>query len=448
MSLTPLAFTGVSQFSADFQTILNRAVKIAQVPITLLQNKDSDLIQQKTLLSGLNSSVAALASSLKSLGTIAAQQAVTASSSNPAVVSVTAAGASSPAAYTINSITSLASAASERSLLSYADSVATPVSANGTVRLTVGAQNHQFTLTNNTLVGLRDKINSLGVGVTASILTTGSGNYLSISSNAAGANTLTLTDDPDGAATALLTATNQGSDAVFSLNGINVTQKSNLVNSVIPGATFQLLATSASAVTVSLRSDRAQLSSALRQFVTDLNSVKAQVQAQTGKDAGLLTGSTVITGVKNVIRQITSYRASSGSVKNLSDLGIAFDTTGKATFDQAAFDSLGDAQITSGFQFLGSATNGLGGFSATLRQYSDPVSGLIKIEQDGIDRADRSLQDQIAALTDRIDTMQAGLAKRLTAADSLAAALEAQQKSVAASLQGLSFVLYGRNQNT
>ena len=448
MGLAPLTFTGVSQFSVDFQTILNRAVKIAEIPITLLQNKDADLLQRKSLLSGLNSSVGALASSLKSLGTVATQQALTAVSSDPAAVSVTATGANSPAVYTINSLTSLATAASERSLASYADSASTPVSANGTVKLTVGAQNYQFTLTNNSLVGLRDKINSLGAGVTASILTTGNGNYLSISANASGATTLTLTDNPAGATTALLTSTNQGSDAALKLNGIDVTQKTNLVNSVIPGVTFQLLATKATPVTISLRTDRTQLSSALRQFVTDLNSIKSQLEAQTGKHAGLLSGSTVLTGLKNVIRQITSYRVSSGSVKNLSDLGIAFDTNGKATFDQAAFDSLGDAQIASGFQFLGSATQGFGGYSASLRQYSDPISGLIKIEQDGIDRIDRSLQEQIAALTDRIDTMQAGLAKRLAAADSLAAALEAQQKSVTASLQGLSFVLYGRNQNT
>lgn len=448
MSLSPLTITGVSQFSADFQTILNRAVKIAQIPVTLLQNKDSDLLQRKSLLSGLVSSVGALASSLKSLGTVAAQQALAAASSDPAVVSVSGAGATSPAAYTINSITSLAAAASERSLSSYADSAATPVSTTGTVKLTVGSQDYQFALANNTLVGLRDKINSLGAGVTASILTTGNGNYLSLTANAAGATTLTLTDDPAGSATALLTNTNQGSDAKFKLNGIDVTQKSNLVNSVIPGVTFQLLATSANPVTISLRTDRTQLSSALRQFVSDLNSVKAQVQAQTGKDAGLLSGNAVITGLKNIVRQITSYRTSSGTVKNLSDLGIAFDASGKATFDQAAFDALGDAQVAGAFQFLGSATKGFAGFSVPLRQYSDPISGLIKIEQDGIDRTDRSLQDQISTLTDRIDTMQAGLAKRLTAADSLAAALEAQQKSVTASLQGLSFVLYGKNQNT
>jgi hypothetical protein len=48
MGIAPLAFTGVSQYSSDFQTILNRAVQVAQIPINLLQNKDSDLLQQKT----------------------------------------------------------------------------------------------------------------------------------------------------------------------------------------------------------------------------------------------------------------------------------------------------------------------------------------------------------------------------------------------------------------
>ena len=212
-------------------------------------------------------------------------------------MSVTGGNATSAAAYTINSISSLATAASERTLTGYADSAATPVSSNGTVKLTVGSQNYQFTLTNNSLVGLRDKINALGAGVTASILTTGNGNYLSLSANAAGATTLTLTDDPAGAATALLTNTNQGSDALFKLNGIDVTQKSNLVNNVIPGVTFQLLATSNNPVTISLRTDRARLSSALQQFVSSLNTTRSDLRAQTGKDAGLLTGSTTVTKI-------------------------------------------------------------------------------------------------------------------------------------------------------
>jgi hypothetical protein len=44
VAISPLTFTGVSSFSNDFQTILNRAVAIAQLPITALQNHQSDLL--------------------------------------------------------------------------------------------------------------------------------------------------------------------------------------------------------------------------------------------------------------------------------------------------------------------------------------------------------------------------------------------------------------------
>jgi hypothetical protein len=68
------------------------------------------------------------------------------------------------------------------------------------MQLVVGSATSTFTLANNNLVSLRDKINSLGAGVTASILTTSDGNYLTISANATGATTLQLIDDPVTAA--------------------------------------------------------------------------------------------------------------------------------------------------------------------------------------------------------------------------------------------------------
>ena len=43
MSITPLTFTGVSTYSNDFQTILSRAVQIAQLPLKALQNRDTGL---------------------------------------------------------------------------------------------------------------------------------------------------------------------------------------------------------------------------------------------------------------------------------------------------------------------------------------------------------------------------------------------------------------------
>jgi flagellar hook-associated protein 2 len=445
MSLSPLVFTGVSQFSSDFQTILDRAVRIAQIPVQVLQNRDADVLQQKTLLGGLAASVASLAASLEALGDTAASRALAASSSNASVVTVLNMGASSAAAYTIDSITSIAVAASERTLTGYADSAATPVSANGTMKLTVGSEEFVFTLTNNTLVGLRDKINALGAGVTASILTTADGNYLFVSVNATGATPLALHDDPGGANTSLLTATNPGSNAVFQLNGIAIEQSSNLVNSVIPGLTFTLLAESAAPVTLSLETDRSKLSAALQNFVSAYNHTRAQVSAQVGPAAGLLSGHVVVRQLQAELRNVASYRASEGEIRGLADLGISFDSAGKASFDSGALNGLAQSALEDAFSFLGSANQGLGGFSLKLRQYSDPISGLIRSEQNGLDRVDRALQAQMDALAARIDVMRRGLARKLQEADALLARLEAQQTTLKASLLGLNHVLYGRN---
>src|SRR5215471_19062874 len=113
MGLTPLTINGISKYSSDLQSILNRAVQIAQIPVTALQNKDSDLLQKKTLLAGLEGSISSFSDSLKSLAAIAGSQALTATSSNPDAVTVAATGATKPASYTIDSVTSPATAASE-----------------------------------------------------------------------------------------------------------------------------------------------------------------------------------------------------------------------------------------------------------------------------------------------------------------------------------------------
>jgi len=281
---TPLTLNGVSQYSSDLQSVLNRAVQIAQIPVQALQNKDSDILQEKTLLGNLQSSVAALATSLGSLGKVAASEALGASSSDPNIVSVSNTGATSPASYTINSITSIATAAIEHSLTSYADSSSTPVSTTGTMQLVVGSTPYTFTLTHYNLVSLRDQINSLGAGVTAWILTTSGGNYLSISANTGGATTLQLIDDPitpnnpSGANMQWLTSTNQGTDAVFKL--INVSQPSNVINSLIPVVTFTILPQSSTPVTLSLTSDPNQLSAALQDFVTNYNQLRSTLSQQ------------------------------------------------------------------------------------------------------------------------------------------------------------------------
>ncbi len=453
MSITPLTLSGGSQYASDFQNVLNRAVQIAQIPVTRLQNRDSDLLQQKSSLAGISSAAASLAADLKSLGTIAASKALTATSSNSAVIQATASGASAPTTYTINSVTSLSAPAAETSLSGVADATSTAVSSTGIVDLVVGSTHHSITLTNNTMISLRDQINGLGAGVSASILTTSGGNYLSLTANAPGATTLKLLDDPTGANTNLISNTNQGTDAVFSLNGIRISQKDNTVNSVIPGVTFSLLKPSATPVTISLTSDGSPLSSALSQFASDYNGLQSQLHAQVGSAAGLLSGNGTVVALQQVLRQVASNYSPSGTVHSLADLGVTFDASGKASFTQSTFNSLSTTQINDAFKFIGDAGsgltgangNGLAGLARGLTQFSDPVSGLIQLQEDAIDVADRRIQAQITAATDRINAMQTNLSQRLAKADALQSHLQSQQQGLTASLQSLSLVLYGKN---
>jgi flagellar hook-associated protein 2 len=450
----PVTLNAVSQYSSDLQSILTRAGAIAQIPIQYLQNQDATVLSQESVLGGLQSAVGSLADSLTSLGTLAASQGLSATSSDPSSVTATVTGATAPTSYTINSVTSAASAATEHSQNFFADSTSTPVSSTGTMDLLVGSTHHVFTLTNNSLIGVRDQINSLNAGVTASILTTAGGNYLAVAANATGATTLQLIDDPitagnpGGASTNILTSSNQGTDAVFQLNGINVRQPGNTVNSVIPGVTLNIVGATNSPLTVTLASDSSQLSSALQSFVSSYNSVQSAVTAQEGTSGGPLNGDHVVTQLAGELRQLASYYNSSGSINSLADLGVTFnDATGQASFDPTVLSGLSGTQLSDAFKFVGSATAGLGGFSASFTQFSDPISGIIKIEADGLAQTDQSLQTQITDKTDRANAVQAALASRLEAADAALAQLQSQQQTLTGSLQALSLVIYGQNPN-
>ena len=112
MAFTPLAFTGISQYSEDLNTVLKRAVSIASLPLTRLQNDTADILSRKSALGSLTAPVASLATAIAALGTIGATRAMLASSSDTTKVAVTYSGATAPATYSISEITSVARAAS------------------------------------------------------------------------------------------------------------------------------------------------------------------------------------------------------------------------------------------------------------------------------------------------------------------------------------------------
>jgi flagellar hook-associated protein 2 len=196
----PVGFSGVSQYSNDFQSVMTRQQGIDAVPVTGLTNQNTDIASEDTSLTALNTAAAALTTDLSNIAQLSTGLALSASTTDATAVTATITGATSPASYSITNITSVASAASETSSAGYASAATSNVvspTGNLQLQLIAGGQNLTLTLTpaTNNLTGVAAAINSLDAGVTATVITTGSGstdNYLSISENTPGATTLQL----------------------------------------------------------------------------------------------------------------------------------------------------------------------------------------------------------------------------------------------------------------
>lgn len=543
-----LAFTGISSFSSDFQSILSREDQIAALPLAALHNQQTANSSKKQALVSLNPVVATLAADVAALGTLASNQGISASSSSSAV-SVVNTGATSTGSYTLSNIT-IASAANETSLTGYADATTAPVWVAGQNKftLTSGSNTYNLDLTgNNNLNGLADAINSSGAPVTASVINSGSASYLSLQANNVGGTTLTLDTNPQqvslisntgsGAETSLfgyadasttqvsnsgtvnlsvgggaviplditannnlnglrdainaaaagvtasittsggqsflqlsaddgtssitlndtaaaspvnlITNSNQGVNASFTLNGnIPVNQSTNTFSSLIPGVSFTLQQNNAGSVNLSLNTDSSQLSFALQTFATDYNALVDQVNQQIGSGAGVLGGSSLISNISDDLRQLSGYLSANGStVRSLSDLGLTFDDTGKLTLDATVVQGFSATQLSDAFKFLGSSNSGFAAFASNFTQLSDPIQGFIQIQEDSYDSSNTRLNDQIASLTQRINLTHTTDLARLQQADALVAQLESEQNIVSSSISSLNYVLYGKQTN-
>ena len=221
-------------------------------------------------------------------------------------------------------------------------------------------------------------------------------------------------------------------------------QATNVFSSVIPGVTFTLQKNNPGTVNLSLATDPAQLTSALQTFVNAYNALADQVTQETGTGAGALGGDSTIRDISDDLGQLSSYFASSTStVRSLSDLGITFDDTGQMSIDPTVIAGFSSTQLADAFKFFGSSNTGFASFANNFTQISDPISGTIQNEEDGIDTDDTNLANQITTLQARATLTHNANAARLEAADALCAQLESNQNTVNAEVESVDYVDFG-----
>ena len=134
-------------------------------------------------------------------------------------------------------------------------------------------------------------------------------------------------------------ATNQ-LDAAFTMNGVNFQRSSNTVNDTISGLTFELKKTSATAVTLEIERDTDKARSNFDDFVKAYNDLNTDIRNKTfinGETGarGPLRELRSIRDLSSQLRQLVITDATSGTITNLSELGISFDNGGKMTVEDS-----------------------------------------------------------------------------------------------------------------
>jgi flagellar hook-associated protein 2 len=204
-----------------------------------------------------------------------------------------------------------------------------------------------------TLSGLRDLINDENMGVKATLINDGTGYVLQLTSEETGIeNSMEIIaydsngalatsgvsafayNENQSAAGTNMTETQEGEDALLSVNGLSVTRSSNEVTELIEGVTLTLNSADAGTeVSITVAADTASLTEDIQAMIDAYNGFHEVYQAYTAFDStsetgALLMGDSTLRSIDSQIKSILTSTVSGitgTDFSSLSELGIYTD---------------------------------------------------------------------------------------------------------------------------
>jgi len=424
----PVTFTGQSTFSSSFQQVLQRAVSIASLPMQQLQTEVTTLQSQQSALASLGSSFDSLQSAIQGIAT-AASGSVSASSSDTSVVTASAQSTTLPGTYSIqvSNLGSSTTTISNAGTTPVTDPSSENINASSSYTLSVNGVTTQISLTDNSLDGLASAINDANAGVSATIVNLGSNSSpdyrLALTSTELGADTIQLSVGTTG----LLSTVHTGADAQYTVNGNTTVLNSNSDQvTLAPGLTATLVSASPDQnVTITIAASQGNLSSALSTFVSAYNAAVTAVAGQVGQSGGALAGQSLVYELQDALDKIAQFTGTSGSVMDLSDLGLTLGSDGSLSLDSSQLSTQSAAGIQ---QFLGGLTSGgfLQSANNILTTFTDTTTGTLADEYNNVGNEITSDQTRISTDQNQVNLIQTNLTEQLSQADAAIAVLQQQ----------------------
>jgi flagellar hook-associated protein 2 len=411
----------------DVNSIVSQLVALERRPIELLQAQKTKLTTQMSSFGLLQSYMANLQSAAGVLAKADLWAKNIASTSDPSAVGVSAQATAVPGNYSID-VLSLATA---QSLSTGAGAITDAANMGaGTLTITRGSTAVPITIADGTsLVAVRDQINAAKAGVSAAIIQDSSGPRLVLSGSDTGAaNAVSVAvTGANGQLAALaypggMTQDRAAADAVFKINGLQLSSPKNSLSGVVDGLNLTLSKLTTSPVQVTVGDDTASMKKSITDFVSAFNDIAKYLSAQTRYDeatkvAGALQGDRSAVGLQNQLRSLLQQTSpASQTYQRLGDLGLELQRDGTIKLDTAKLDAaMADPEeVSKAFSTLKT------GFGQRFKTFADSVlgtDGLVTTRSNGLrDSIARNDKDQ-QRVEDRVARVQARLLKQYSALD-------------------------------
>jgi flagellar hook-associated protein 2 len=430
MSTTSIS-SGNSRFATDFQSVIERSVAIASLPLQQLNNTKILLNSQSTAVTALDTKFAALQKAIEGLQSTAVDHAFGASVQDESILGATVSSNAMEGTYSVEvvSLGAYTASLSGDGLTTVTDPTQQSISSAQTLSLTVDGKTLEVTPESPSLIGLAAAINRLDdSGVRATVVNVGSSaspDYrLALQSTKLAPVTIQLQDGAGSLMTQLAT----GSNALYKVNGMDrAIQSDSRTVTLAPGLDVTLRGESepGQATTISVTRDSAALADSLSAFVQAYNAVLGELDIHRGKGAGALSGQSIVYALSHALRQIGNYASDSQAGFSLGALGITADRTGLLSFDA---DALQKSDAGAVLEFLGTAkgTGFLRAATDIVNSIEDPETGSVKVALQSFEKEIDAQDKLIEENQQRIDDLRESLTAQMAAADALIASLEQQ----------------------
>ena len=245
-------------------------------------------------------------------------------------------------------------------------------------------------------------------------------------------------------------------NASVSVNGLSVSSASNQLDGVIPGVKFDLMATTSSAVVLSVGRDTSVAQAAITNLVDVYNTFEGVIKGLSGsatatEDEGSLKEDAAVRAIRTKVRAfLTASSSTPGASKgSMADIGVSLQRDGLFKVNQVTLGSALTnyyADITQMFSAntddqsaFGTASRGIAG--DLVNQISSYLAsgGVVKLRETSYTATKATLTTEQKALDTKMESVEARYTKQFSTMSKIMDEMKSTQEYLESSLGNLPF---------